>query len=278
MEAFPDVRTIDAYLPAGSTERYPQSSTIDFHNKADGHERRLALYLVENFRYEFSPLEAYVYATQLMQSECLSTAYRLWRRDWKGPGREYTAGVLVWQLNDCWPVTSWAIVDYYLRPKHAYFTIKRELAEVVVGVKRVRVETKKNPWTRVDIDVDERVQVWASSFRMVPVQGVKVVVRSWDVKTGKKVYEETVKEGVTLEENRSVELAEMKLPGWNGKAEGERDVVVGVYLLDKDGKVLARRISFAEPLKYALPPFSFPFWESTNNNPIDTYNSRNQKT
>ena len=25
-----------------------------------------------------------------------------------------TAGVIVWQLNDCWPVTSWAIVDYFV--------------------------------------------------------------------------------------------------------------------------------------------------------------------
>ena len=43
MEAFPNVETIDSYLPKGSTERYPQSSTIDFHNRADGHERRIAL-------------------------------------------------------------------------------------------------------------------------------------------------------------------------------------------------------------------------------------------
>jgi beta-mannosidase len=41
-----------------------------------------------------------------MQAETLASAYRLWRRNWKGKGREYTAGALVWQINDCWPV-SW---------------------------------------------------------------------------------------------------------------------------------------------------------------------------
>ena len=42
----------------------------------------------------------------------------------------------MWQLNDCWPATSWAIVDYFLRKKGAYYTISRALRPVVVGVKR----------------------------------------------------------------------------------------------------------------------------------------------
>ena len=41
---------------------------------------------------------SYVYYTQIMQAETLASAYRLWRRNWKGPGREYTAGALVWQV------------------------------------------------------------------------------------------------------------------------------------------------------------------------------------
>jgi beta-mannosidase len=101
---------------------------MNSHNKADGHERRLALYLTENFKYAFSPLEAYLYATQVMQAETLASAYRLWRREWRGRGKEYVAGALVWQINDCWPVISWSIVDYFMRPKPAYFAIKRELA------------------------------------------------------------------------------------------------------------------------------------------------------
>ena len=34
-----------------------------------------------------------------MQAECLAAAYRLWRRNWKGQGKEYTAGALVWQVS-----------------------------------------------------------------------------------------------------------------------------------------------------------------------------------
>lgn len=45
-----------------------------------------------------SRLLSYVYYTQIMQAETLASAYRLWRRNWKGKGREYTAGALVWQV------------------------------------------------------------------------------------------------------------------------------------------------------------------------------------
>lgn len=33
-----------------------------------------------------------------MQAETLASAYRLWRRNWAGKGKEYTAGALVWQV------------------------------------------------------------------------------------------------------------------------------------------------------------------------------------
>ncbi|THC93413.1 hypothetical protein EYZ11_007108 [Aspergillus tanneri] len=49
MEAFPHLSTIE-YFVKNEADKYPQSHVIDFHNKADGHERRIATYLVENLR------------------------------------------------------------------------------------------------------------------------------------------------------------------------------------------------------------------------------------
>ncbi|HML83688.1 MAG TPA: glycoside hydrolase family 2 protein, partial [Bacteroidales bacterium] len=43
------------------------------------------------------------------------------------------SGTLFWQLNDCWPVTSWSVLDYYLRPKAAWFSLKRLFAPIMVG-------------------------------------------------------------------------------------------------------------------------------------------------
>ena len=79
-------------------------------------------------------LDSYIYATQFIQAESDAYAVRGWRRRWKGPGRYITSGALVWQLDDCWPVTSWAIADYTRRPKPAYYALRRELALVAAGL------------------------------------------------------------------------------------------------------------------------------------------------
>ena len=127
MEAFPHLDTIHTFV-TDPKDLYPQSHTLDFHNKADGHERRIATYMVENFRTR-TDLPGFIHLTQLAQSEALMFAYRGWRQQW-GDDRK-CGGALCWQLNDCWPVTSWAICDYYLRKKPAYYAMARVLAPPV---------------------------------------------------------------------------------------------------------------------------------------------------
>ncbi|CCC08012.1 hypothetical protein SMACR_01576 [Sordaria macrospora] len=254
MQAFPNVKTIDAYLPQGKNDpdRYPQSSTVDFHNKADGHERRIALYLVENMRYGPDPLEQFVYATQLMQGECLASAYRLWKRQWKGPGREYCGGALVWQINDCWPVTSWSIADYYLRPKMAYFTVKREMAPVSIGITRTEHRHPKDRYTRVNVDVSTKVEVWGSNLTLEDLE-VDCLVKAWDVETGEQTFNEIVASKITLPENRSTEIDAREVPVIAGvpKEDQQKRTVVAAYLIRSDnGKQIARYVNWPEPLKY----------------------------
>ena len=137
MQSYPSLQALESITPVH--ERFPQSRTIIHHNKAstpdgkpDGH-RRLAVYLADNLR-DATTLEGYIYNTQFIQAEAMKYAYSTFRRRWGVPGKRAVGGALVWQLNDCWPVTSWAIIDSLGIPKPAYYTIKRELESVTLGL------------------------------------------------------------------------------------------------------------------------------------------------
>ena len=49
---------------------------------------------------------------------------------------------MVWMLNDCWPTSNWSIIDYYRRPKPAYYAAKRACATLlpIVFERRENVE------------------------------------------------------------------------------------------------------------------------------------------
>ncbi len=223
MQAFPEQETIATFTPP--EERYPQSRTLDHHNKADGGPRRLAAYLSDIVRIP-ADLEDYIYATQLLQAEALAAAYRGWRRRWGEAGHRAVAGALVWQLNDCWPVISWSVIDYCLRPKPAYYAIRRELAPLTVGLARAASD----------------VEVWAVSSLSVPVEAA-LELCAWTL-DGQQIYAE--QRPVALLPNQATEL--WKVPFASG-----RHLVIGTRLL-KDGQVVARAALWPEPFKYYTLP------------------------
>ncbi|WP_328346764.1 glycoside hydrolase family 2 protein [Micromonospora sp. NBC_00421] len=69
------------------------------------------------------------WATQLNQARAVAFGVEHFRSWWP-----YTAGALVWQLNDCWPVTSWAAVDSDERPKPLYYALKHAFAPRLLTV------------------------------------------------------------------------------------------------------------------------------------------------
>ncbi|EMD40849.1 glycoside hydrolase family 2 protein [Gelatoporia subvermispora B] len=248
MEGYPNIRTVDYWLGDDKAERYPQSRTMNNHNKADGFERRLELYLVENFKHSFD-LESYVYYTQIMQAETLASAYRLWRRNWKGPGREYTAGALVWQINDCWPVTSWAIVDYFLRPKPAYFAIKRELRPYTVGMARGERTVFADERSAAFFTIESTLEIWGANSTLAP-KAATLEVAAFDLHSE---WTEKWTKQVTLAPNASTELYAGALPGQPPRtklSEVPKAIIVSARLLDEGGAVLGRYSNWPEPFKY----------------------------
>lgn len=224
MQAYPELPTIAAFAPAA--ELYPQSRTLDHHNKAVGGPGRLASYLAENVRIPEN-LENYIYATQLIQAEALASAVRSWRRCWQGPGREYVAGALVWQLNDCWPVTSWAVVDYWQRPKPAYYVLKREMAPLALGLASHSAGG---------------VEIWGVNGLTRSLEGT-LHAQCWTL-DGTLLREEL--RPVVLEANRSTELGNIEFSGAG-------QCIFSVQLSQGE-QILARATLWPVPLKYLTFP------------------------
>ena len=63
--------------------------------------------------------EQLAYMTQLLQADYLGFAIKAHRFN-----QPYCMGTMYWQLNDMWPVTSWASVDYFGRWKASHYAIR----------------------------------------------------------------------------------------------------------------------------------------------------------
>ena len=236
MEAFPHYDTVKYYCGDESL-LYPQSKVLDFHNKAAGHERRIATYVFENFRLR-ADLKGFIHLTQIAQSEALSFAYRAWRKNW-GLGR-LCGGALVWQLNDCWPVTSWSTVDYFLRKKPGYYVMARTLAPIAVGIQRAYCD-----WSASDAQFSETsdYELWVASSHL-DEKLVTVELRFVSTNTGKDVRTKIVRDDVRIAPNGTTSILKGTI---DNTAE---ELLVLAARIFVNGVVIARDTDWPQPLKW----------------------------
>lgn len=200
MEAYPHLETIRNMITV-KEQRYPGSIMMDFRNKTIDHERRVATYVSENFTIKYD-LESYTHLTQIVQADAMHFAYKTWRREW---GQRKCGGVLVWQLNDCWPTMSWAVVDYYLVKKPAYYVIKNALKPIDVGISR-----EYHDWTSGHVDPtlslkDNKFDLWVVSDKTEPAQA-DLTVRFISIQTGQDIQSPLELRSVTIQPNTTTEV------------------------------------------------------------------------
>ncbi|KFX95141.1 hypothetical protein V490_04005 [Pseudogymnoascus sp. VKM F-3557] len=241
MEAYPHMSTIKDFI-SDENEMYSQSLTMDFHNKANDHERRLATYVLENFRTSSLDFKYWVYLTQLLQSEAMHYAYRSWRRQWGRSGDRRCGGALVWQLNDCWPTISWAVVDYYLVKKPAFYAIKRALEPVAIAVTRTH-----NEWTKGHVapDLTSKYDVWIATSKVPSIQAAKVELRFISINTGLDIM-------APQTEDVEVQLNSTTLVRENVTIDNPPTLEAFVLLatLSIDGQIVSRDADWPQPFKY----------------------------
>lgn len=74
-------------------------------------------------------LDAAIATTQAFQADTVGRYIRHYRRNLR-----FTGGVVLWNYTSTWPSVCWALVDFYRRPKHAYYECKRCFEPFVVGI------------------------------------------------------------------------------------------------------------------------------------------------
>jgi beta-mannosidase len=130
-----------------------ESAAFLLHQKAEDGNGKLDRGLAHHMRVP-GDFADWHWATQLNQAR--ATAYAV---EHLRAGAPRTMGSIIWQLNDCWPVTSWAMVDGAGRRKPAWYALRRAYAPRLLAFR----ERDGAPVLIVVNDTDE---TWVSPVRL----------------------------------------------------------------------------------------------------------------
>ena len=128
-QSFPCEKTVNQFtLPE---DRNIFSRVLECHQKSGVANKKILSYLADTYKYPTN-FGVLLYASQLLQAEAIKYGVEHLRRN-----RGRCMGTLYWQINDIWPVASWASIDYYGRFKALQYAAKRFYAPVIISCKEI---------------------------------------------------------------------------------------------------------------------------------------------
>jgi beta-mannosidase len=130
------------------------SPAVAHHQRASDGARKLATALERHFG-AITDFDDWLYCTQVNQAKALETGVGHFRSL-----HDRCSGVIWWQLDDCWPAISWAVVDRAGRRKPAWYAMRRAFADRLAvfdptgpQLALVLVNDGRSPWeARVAIE------------------------------------------------------------------------------------------------------------------------------
>ncbi len=125
-QSFPHSKTIASFtLPE---DRNIFSRVMESHQKNPAANGKILNYIADYFLYPMDT-DSLAYISQILQLKAIEYGVEHWRRK-----RGQCMGSLYWQLNDCWPVASWASIDYYGRWKALHYGARRFYAPFTISI------------------------------------------------------------------------------------------------------------------------------------------------
>ncbi|MBQ9085075.1 MAG: glycoside hydrolase family 2 protein [Clostridia bacterium] len=124
-ESLPCAKTTRSFASGDDLNLF--SPVMESHQRNPGGNEKMIRYAAKQYRYA-NDFDQLIYATQLVQGDAIRYNVEHMRRN-----RGVCMGSIYWQLNDCWPVSSWSSLDYYGRWKALHYYAKRFYAPVLVS-------------------------------------------------------------------------------------------------------------------------------------------------
>jgi len=125
-QAFPEMRTVETFtIPEDRLNIF--TPVMLAHQKNNEGNSIIRDYMLRDYA-QPKDFASFLYASQVLQAEGIKIGAEHLRRN-----RPRTMGSIYWQLNDCWPVASWASLDYYGRWKALHYYARRFYAPILVS-------------------------------------------------------------------------------------------------------------------------------------------------
>jgi beta-mannosidase len=125
-QSLPPFATIRTY--ADEADWNMTSYIMEQHQKNASGNSMMVRQMLDMFQLP-KDFKSLVYLSMALQAEGIRYGVEHWRRH---PDR--VAGILYWQLNDCWPVASWSSLDYYGRWKALHYAARHFFAPLMLSI------------------------------------------------------------------------------------------------------------------------------------------------
>lgn len=125
-QSFPSKAVVETFTQA--SDQNVSSRVMEVHQRNIGGNARIVETLVRYFEFP-DTFDRMLYLSQCQQSMAIKTAVEYWRCL-----RPHCMGTLYWQLNDTWPVASWASLEYGGGWKLLHYAAKRFFAPLHVAM------------------------------------------------------------------------------------------------------------------------------------------------
>ena len=156
-EAFPMMKTLKSFaLPE---DMKLDSDVMHSHQKCHSGNEKILAYVKDYYKIP-EDFGKFVYLSQLLQADAIRYGVEHFRRF-----RGRCMGALYWQLNDCWPVVSWASVDYFGRWKALHYRARKFFAPVLISLHENETEKIVNISNETRKTFDGKISVRVKNNR-----------------------------------------------------------------------------------------------------------------